>query len=138
MIFAFLNYHTVDYYFTLLFCLCQYIYLKLLSHNSTSVNGSLNTNIFNHIPAVVKCCKDRIDIIFFSISSKYVNFSDEITLPTQKLRKSPEFRLRYFIFVLALTRVKTPEDCNYLRRASFANSPYTGVASPKPPETVRI
>ena len=81
MIFAFLNYHTVDYYFTLLFCLCQYIYLILLSHNSTSVNGSRNTNIFNHIPAVVKCCKDRIDIIFFSISSKYVNFSDEITLP---------------------------------------------------------
>ena len=102
MIFAFLNYHTVDYYFTLLFCLCQYIYLILLSHNSTSVNGSLNTNIFNHIPAVVKCCKDRIDIIFLSISSKYVNFSDEITLPTQKLRKSPKFRLRYLIFVLSI------------------------------------
>lgn len=74
----------------------------MLSHNSTSVNGSLNTNIFNHIPAVVKCCKDRIDIIFFSISSKYVNFSDEITLPTQKLRKSPEFRLRYLVFVLSI------------------------------------
>ena len=95
--------------------MCQYNYLKCALRNvresknlaerddhATNVNGSRNTNIFNHIPAVVKCCKDRIDIIFFSISSKYVNFSDEITLPTQKLRKSPEFRLRYLIFVLSI------------------------------------